>query len=255
MTDWHLGPLTAFDLETTGVDVREARIITGFAAIMLGRDGGRAMTARTHVMINPGVPIPPEATAVHGITDAEVQAKGWPPDMAVNDLTETLADSLKARIPIVGFNVAYDLNLLRHECIRHDVPTLAERIGLHRDAMVGPVIDAHVLDKHVDPYRKGSRKLDDSRGPGTATHYGVPLTAAHDAAADAIASVRVAVVIADRHPEIAGMSVRSLHLAQKDWRAHQMAGLQSYFRTRGGKPDAYCDPCWPLCVDPTHPSG
>jgi DNA polymerase-3 subunit epsilon len=255
MTDWHLGPLTVADTESTGVDTRQARIVTGYVATVLGRADGRTVLPGAHVLIDPGVDIPEEATRVHGVTTEHAVEHGCDPEDGVNSLAEACARSLLARIPLVFFNGAYDLNLIYHECLRHDLPTIAERIGLHRDAMVGPVIDAHVLDKHVDPWRKGSRKLDDSKGPGTATHYGVPLTAAHTADADAMAAGRVAVVIADRHPEIARMDLRSLHQAQKGWRAEQMTSLQHYFHTKGGRPDAYCDPCWPSCVDPTHPSG
>lgn len=255
MADWHLGPLAAFDTESTGIDVREARIVTGFVATILGRDAGRAVRPGAHVLINPGVPIPPEATEKHGITDEEAQAKGWPPREGVDSIAEAVARSLLARIPVVGFNLPYDFGLLHHECLRNDLPTVGERIGLSRDAMVGPIVDAHVLDKFVDPWRKGSRRLDGSRGPGVADHYGVPLDEAHTADADAIASVRVAVAIADRNPGIANMSLIDLHRAQKNWRAQQMASLQRYFRTKGGKADAWCDPCFPFCVDPTHPSG
>lgn len=255
MTDWHLGPLTVLDFESTGIDTRRDRIVTGYTATMLGRTDGRTLTVGAHYLVNPGVPIPPGATAVHGVTDEMAQARGVEPAGAVNAFAEEVARSLLARIPVVGFNLAYDFGLLYHECLRNDLPTVGERIGLSRDAMVGPVIDAHVLDKFVDPYRSGSRKLDDSKGPGVATHYGVPLDAAHTADADAIASVRVAVVIADRHPQIAQMSLPQLHRAQKGWRAEQMASLQRYFRTKGGRADAWCDPCFPFCVDPAHPSG
>lgn len=248
--NWHAGPLCALDTESTGVDIREARIVTGYVATVLGRADGRAIVPGAHVLINPGVPIPPGATEVHGITDEMAQAKGWPPREGVDSLAEAVARSLLARIPVVGANLAYDLGLLRHECIRNDLPTVAERLGLARDAMVGPIIDAHVLDKFVDPYRKGSRKLD-----ATAAHYGITLDNAHTADADAMAAVRVAVAIAERNPEIADMDLPQLHRGQKAWRADQMAGLQRYFREKKGQLDAWCDPCFPFCVDPTHPSG
>lgn len=254
MTDWHLGPLTPFDLETTGIDTRQARIVTGYAATILGRADGRRILPGAQVLIDPGVDIPQEATNVHGVTTAYAKEHGCDPVDGVNSLAEAVARSLLARIPVVGFNLAYDLTLLYHECMRHDVPTVAERLGLAPSAMVGPIIDAHVLDKHVDR-RKGSRRLDNSKGPGVASHYGVPLGNAHTADADAVASVRVAVVIAERYPEIARMTLPDLHRAQKRWREEQMTSLQHYFRTKCDRPEAYCDPCWPLCVDPTHPSG
>ena len=61
-------PLVIFDLETTGTDVTRDRIVQ-IGLIRLEADGSR----RTHeALINPQMPIPPAATAVHGITDAEV---------------------------------------------------------------------------------------------------------------------------------------------------------------------------------------
>lgn len=250
MTDWHHGPLTAFDLESTGINTREVRIVTGYVATVLGRTDGRALTVGADVLVNPGVPIPAGATEKHGITDEMAQAKGVEPAGAVNLIAEELYRSLVARIPVVGFNLSYDFGLLYNECMRWNVATVAERLGLPPASMVGPIVDAHVLDKFVDPYRKGSRRLED-----TAAHYGIRLDNAHTADADAMAAARVAVAIADRHPGIARMTLPDLHRAQKGWRSEQMTSLQHHFRTKGGKPDAWCDPCWPLCVDPTHPSG
>lgn len=252
MTGWHHGPLTAFDLESTGIDTREVRIVTGYVATVMSRADGRAVTVGADVLVNPGVPIPAGATEKHGITDDMVRTKGAEPAGAVNALAEELARSLKARIPIVGFNLAYDFGLLHHECLRWNVATVSERMGLPPTAMVGPIIDAYVIDKHVDPYVRGSgqRKLEP-----TAARYGIDLVNAHTADADAMAAARVAVAIADRNPEIAGMSLPDLHRAQKAWRAQQMTDLQRYFRVMKNQTDAYCDPCWPWCVDPTHPSG
>lgn len=250
MADWHLGPLTMADTESTGIDTREARIVTGYVATVLGRSDGRRVMVGANVLIDPGVDIPAGATEKHGITTEMAREKGCDPEDGVNSIAEACARSLLAKIPLVFFNGSYDLTLIHSECIRHDVPTIAERLGLSRDAQVGPVIDAHVLDKFVDPYRKGSRKLTD-----TAAHYGIALENAHTADADAMAAVRVAVAIAERYPVIAAMDLRTLHHAQKGWRAEQMTSLQRYFREKKGQHDAWCDPCWPSCVDPTHPSG
>lgn len=252
---WYLDLMTEFDLESTGIDTREARIVTGFAATSLGNtapDWCRVPGAS--VLINPGVPIPAQAARIHGVTDEIAQAKGCDPADGVNSIAEAVARSLVARIPVVGFNLAYDFGLLHWECIRYGLSTVGERVGRTRDAMFGPIIDAHVLDKQVSR-RPGSRKLDDSKGPGVATFYGVPLLDAHTADADAIAAGRVARVIGERHPEIGSLDVITLHQRQKAWRAEQMIGLERYFRTMKGQADAYCDPCWPLCVDLTHPSG
>ncbi len=257
-TPWYLGPLSPFDLESTGIDTRQARIVTGHVSTVLGRAEGRRQTIGARVLINPGVPIPAEATRVHGVTDEIAQAKGCDPADGVNSIAEAVARSLLAHIPVGGFNLAYDFGLLHWECLRHGVPTVAERLGKAPAAMFGPIIDAHVLDKHVDKWRSGSRKLDDSKGPGTATHYGVPLTKAHDAEADAIASVRVAAKIGELYPEVGGMDLVTLHRSQKVWRQQQMQGpdgLQGHLRRTKNDQTIWCDPCWPYCVDLTHPTG
>lgn len=64
-------PLVVLDLETTGTDTRTDRIVE-ISFLKIDPDGGhRSYTLR----IDPGVPIPAEATAVHGITDADVAGK------------------------------------------------------------------------------------------------------------------------------------------------------------------------------------
>lgn len=253
-TPWHLGPLSTLDFESTGIDTREARIVTGYFGTMLGRDGRRRpAVAPTSLLVNPGVPIPVGATEVHGITNEMAQEKGVEPRDAVNTYAEVVSRSLIARIPVVGFNLAYDLSLLYWECLRWDLPTVAERMGLPPDRAFGPIIDAMVLDQHVDQYRPGTgkRKLE-YIAPNV---YGIPLENAHTADADAMASVRVAVRIAEKYPDEIPTDAVVLHRMQKLWRADQAASLQRYFRTKGRKPEAYVDPCWPLCTDLTHPSG
>ena len=61
-------PLVFFDLETTGVQITRDRIVE-ISIVKVHPDSERETKTRR---INPGMPIPPEATAVHGITDADV---------------------------------------------------------------------------------------------------------------------------------------------------------------------------------------
>src|SRR5574344_1080752 len=61
-------PLIVFDIESTGVNAREDRIIE-LAAIRLDPDGTETSKCW---LLNPTIPIPPETTAIHGITDAIV---------------------------------------------------------------------------------------------------------------------------------------------------------------------------------------
>ena len=63
-------PLVVFDIESTGVNARQDRIVE-LAAIRIETDGTE--TERCW-LLNPGVPIPPETTAIHGISDEMVKA-------------------------------------------------------------------------------------------------------------------------------------------------------------------------------------
>ena len=61
-------PLVILDLETTGVSIASDRIVE-FSALKVTPGGAEEwLTLR----INPGIPISPEATRIHGITDADV---------------------------------------------------------------------------------------------------------------------------------------------------------------------------------------
>lgn len=62
-------PLAVFDLETTGTNVGTDRIVE-ISIIKIHPDGKEEVLTRR---INPGVPIPAEVTAIHGITDEDVR--------------------------------------------------------------------------------------------------------------------------------------------------------------------------------------
>ncbi len=62
-------PIAFFDLETTGVNLSTDRIIE-VAIIKILSDGTRQVKRK---LLNPGIPIPPETTAIHGITDEMVK--------------------------------------------------------------------------------------------------------------------------------------------------------------------------------------
>ena len=62
-------PIIFFDLETTGVDTARDRIVE-ISMIKIMPDGEEITRTRR---LNPGMPIPAEATAVHGITDEDVK--------------------------------------------------------------------------------------------------------------------------------------------------------------------------------------
>jgi DNA polymerase III subunit epsilon len=104
--------LVFFDLETTGLRVGTDRIVE-FALIRFSPGGDVYERVRR---INPEMPIPPEATAVHGISDEDVA--GEPTFSAV---ARSLAEILEP-CDLAGFNVRrFDLPMLLAEFRRAGV--------------------------------------------------------------------------------------------------------------------------------------
>jgi DNA polymerase-3 subunit epsilon len=221
---WHRRPLAGFDTETTGRDPKEVRIVS---AALVTSD-----SRRWTFLIDPGVEIPAEATAIHGITTEQVREHGRAPREALDEIADLLAAQFRASVPLVVFNAPYDLTLLEAELQRHGLPALAAR------APLAPVIDPLVIDRQMDKYRKGGRTLENQ-----CRHYGVDISQAHDAAADALAALELAQVIGASYPAVGTMDARELHQAQARWKAEQEADRVAY-RTRQGE-SAASEPEWP----------
>jgi len=233
---WSDERMTAFDVESTGVVPEEARIVQAHLADV----GGGQPTTTWDLLVNPGVPIDPGATEVHGITD-EMAKGGEPAPGAIGTLAFTMATHIRARRPIIAFNAKYDLTVLDRECRRHGIVPPP-----WQDALV---VDPFVLDKWLDRFRRGSRKLAD-----VCAHYGVRLDAAHDAGEDALATARLAWAIMHktdavqgRHPEIIGRraswkqlrdDVDALQVFQRIAAAEQARGLRDYFERQGKHEEA-----------------
>ncbi|OKI58059.1 3'-5' exonuclease [Streptomyces sp. MJM1172] len=233
MAAWHGGALVGFDLETTGTEPGESRIVT--AAVVEVRGG--EVRERRGWLADPGIPIPEQASAIHGISTARAVAEGRPVREVAQEVAAVLVEHWRRGAVVVAYNAAFDLTLLSAELARHGLPSLSDRLG---GAPTGPVADPLTIDRAVDRYRRGKRTLEAVCGV-----YGVALDDAHDAGADALAAVQVARAIADRHPEVAGLTPADLHDRQVTWHARWARDFQSYLR-RQGSPDAVIDTAWPL---------
>ncbi|MFE4329704.1 exonuclease domain-containing protein [Streptomyces sp. NPDC056831] len=233
---WHRSPFAGFDLETTGVDPETSRIVTG-SVVRYG--GGRPTAARSWV-VDPGVDIPAEATAVHGWTSEAVRSAGRPAAEAVEEITAALAEEAERGRPIVAMNAQFDLTLLDREARRHGVTPLFDRA-------VPRVIDPRVLDKKVDRFRRGTRTLSD-----LCRHYVVTLDAAHSSDADAVAACAVAWKIANRHRWLTRLELSDLHEQQVHWAREQAEGLREHFARTDGKQElaASVRLDWPLIPGP-----
>lgn len=230
---WHRELLIGFDLETTGTDPSEARIVTG--AVIEVRAG--EVLGRREWLADPGVEIPEDAVAVHGISNERAAADGRPAAEVADAIAGVLTAYWQTGVPVVAYNATFDLSLLSAELRRHGLPSLRARLGGSEPA---PVIDPYTIDRSVERYRKGKRNLE-----AVCTEYGVLLESAHDATSDALAAARLAIAIADRHPKLAAFGPAELHRRQIEWYAEWAADFQNFLR-RKGNADAVVDGTWPL---------
>jgi DNA polymerase-3 subunit epsilon len=227
------------DFETSGTNVHEDQIVTACAVLV--EDGQVVHTREWLVAVD--IEISEGATTVHGISTAYAREHGMASDAAVKEIAGAVRYAVASGIATVGFNVCFDLSMLNAECVRRGLGTLEEFCG----QPVAPVLDGLVLDKAADRFRPGSRKLTD-----VATLYGVELKDAHNAVADAIASVEVARAILERarspYAEVAAMygdrkypgsvarafqslavPLTELHTRQIGWYREQAEGLGDWW--------------------------
>ena len=223
-----LGAIAVFDLETTGIDVETDQIVTAYIGVMTP-DG--TVIRSKNWLVNPNIPIPDGAAAIHGITTEYAAAHGQDPREAVSDIRRLLGELRAAGVPIVAYNAKYDLTLLDRECRRNGI------VPLPIDPLI--VIDPFIIDKAVDGYRHGKRNLET-----VCAFYGVTLTGAHDAEADAVATGKLAYAVLRRVDQNATLT--SVHTTQIVRAAEQAEQLQTYLRRTD--PDAYCETQWPVKV-------
>lgn len=168
-------PLAVLDLETTGTDPATDRVLE-VSVFKLLPDGGEEHRTRR---VNPGVPIPAEATRVHGITAADVRD-----DPPFARLAAGLLRFLDG-CDLCGFNLRkYDLPLLRAEFAR---------AGRALDLTGRAVVDVRDIFLRYEP-----RSL-----AGAVRHYlGRDHAGAHSAAADTRATAEVLGAMLGRYPDL-----------------------------------------------------
>ena len=176
-------PLAVIDLETTGADVKMDRIVE-ISILKIRPDAERIHRTRR---LNPGRPIPPEATAVHGITNA---------DVAGEPRFEQVADTLLAFLDgcdFCGFNLKrFDLRMLYGEVSR-----AGRRLVLEGRAIIDPMEIFH---------RQEPRNL----AAAVRTYLGREHEGGHSAAGDVLATAQVLDAMMARYPELP-RSVAGLH--------------------------------------------
>jgi len=170
------------DTETTGLDAAKARVVE-LAAVRLSV-GHLSEQGAFRCLVNPGEPIPPETTRVHGIDDAAV--KDAPSFAAVwQEFVAQVGDGV-----LVGHSIGFDLAVLKREC---------ERIGVAWQAPVS--LDIALLAQLVDSNLPG-HSLDN-----LAAWLGVEIVGRHSAVGDAAAAARIFLALL---PRLRARGIRTL---------------------------------------------
>lgn len=157
-------PLVFFDLETTGIDLYQDRIVQ-IGAIQMLPNGEKK---EWEWLINPTIPIPKEAFDIHGITNGMVQDK---PTFG------ELADQLSA--------LFFDADLGGYNVRNFDIPMLVNefnRIGMAFDTESVAIIDSYAIWRAKEP-----RTLE----AAYEKYCGKTLVNAHDATVDIRAALDV----------------------------------------------------------------
>lgn len=217
---WHGRPFLGLDLETSGTDAERDCIVTA-AVVRWG--GGRPTAARPWIAV-PEFEIPAGAEAVHGWSTAAATAQGTDPAVVVAEIIAAVVDGAEQGYPLVVMNAPFDLTLLDRAARRLGVVPLAERATPY-------VLDPRVLDKQVDRYRSGRRRLED-----LCTHWCAKLDGpAHDSRVDAIAACDVVYRIARRHMWLQRKTLAELHDAQRKWAYQQNASFRDHLHRTPGR--------------------
>lgn len=157
-------PLVFFDLETTGTDTAKDRIVE-ISILKIHPNGNEETRTRR---INPEMPIPKEASEIHGIYDEDIKN-----EPTFKKIAKSLADFMEG-CDIAGFNSS-----------RFDVPLLAEeflRAGVDFDFSKRKMVDVQIIF-----HKKEQRTLE----AALKFYCGKELTDAHSAEADTRATYEV----------------------------------------------------------------
>lgn len=178
-------PLVFFDIESTGLDPAKDRIVQ-LALAKYGTDWNQIDSKE--YLVNPGIPIPPDATEVHGIKDR---------DVANQPLFKSIAKEVAYFLQgcdLAGFNI-----------LRYDVPMLAEELG--RCNIEFPPAETRFVDAQTIFFRKEERTL----SAALKFYCDRELENAHSAMADTQATKDVFLAQLKRYPEL-NTSVEELHI-------------------------------------------
>jgi len=208
---WVAQKLAVIDFETTGLSPQQDRVIeVGVACFENGQ-----LSGLKNWLVNPGIPVPEEARAIHNIGDEELA--GAPPFAEV--IAEVRA-MVEDHLP-VAYNALFDRAFLHAELTRAGVqlgdqdapPAFQQDVS-----WVDPLVWVRELHKEEAKHRLAE----------VCGRLGIALDNAHRAASDAEATGRVLLALASRLPELYSELIR----IQTQYAARQDVDMAINFRRR-----------------------
>jgi len=204
---WREMSLAVVDVETTGLDPAECRVIeVGIVRFERGQ-----VAERWGQLINPGCEIPAKVTEITGIT-AEMLAD----KPSFRDMKWEIYGRLRDRV-LVAYNADFDRNFLANEM---------ERAGLTLPEL--PMLDPLIWARHLMPKERSHRLV------RVADKLGIDLSQAHRAEHDAEATGKVLLRFADKVP----VELGTLLDEQKKWQDTQEAAFAARRAARAEKSEA-----------------
>ncbi len=168
-------PICFFDLETTGTNVAKDRIVE-ISILKVFPNGNKE--SKTW-LVNPGMEIPPNVVAVHGISNDKVAN-----EPSFKELSKEIQAMLKDS-DLGGFNSdRFDIPLLAEEMLRADID-----FDMKNTVAIDVQTIFHKMEKRT-------------LGAAYKFYCGKDLKNAHSAEADAIATYEVLLSQLDRYPEL-----------------------------------------------------
>ena len=227
--------LLTWDVESTGVDTENDRIISCF---MRAKDGDQVVFEKNWIL-DPGVDVPEEASDVHGMTTEWLRENGRK-DVAeaIREISEELhlwgAHHTADNCIIAGYNNSYDLGILDAESRRH---LDGEEVVLDGALFLDPVHFSRELDR----FKKGGHKLID-----VAKRNGLKIEEErlHAADYDTEVTEKLVPIFLNRawtelKSERAGLTpdefIVKLQVLQAKWNKEWAEGLTDYFAKSGKK--------------------
>lgn len=221
---WTGSPWLGFDTETTGVDATSAHILT--AALISYDPSEQHVVDKDNTIINPGVPIPEASIKVHGLTQEFIDANGVNPDKGLDHIASTIAQAVNNNHVLVAFNATYDFTILDANLEHHGLAKLHERCDLHQLLVVDPL----VLDRKLNKYRRGKRRLVDLIA---AYQVQIPDGDLHDAENDTVATLYLLRQMVDNYPELKEMAPRDLMAWQRSAHYEWAESFRAFMHSKG----------------------